>query len=102
MVERMLDGWLEAATTAATGTAGAGPDAPQSGLDVDASLLGEEATTALLDLAREAAHNVARPAAPLATFAAGLALGRSGGDLAELREVVARIVAAAAATGHAE
>jgi hypothetical protein len=34
----------------------------------------------LLDLARDAAHGVARPAAPLTTFLVGLAAGRSGGD----------------------
>jgi hypothetical protein len=39
---------------------------------------------------------VARPAAPLATFAAGLAIGRTGGGLAELRAVAGRVVAAAA------
>lgn len=86
----MLANWLSTATTAA----GTG--------EVDPSLLGEEATTLLLDLAREAAHNVARPAAPLATFAAGLALGRSGGDMAELQAVIARIVEAAQAAGKAE
>ncbi len=31
---------------------------------------------ALLDVAKDVAHNVARPAAPLTTFALGLALGR--------------------------
>ncbi|MGB0121233.1 MAG: DUF6457 domain-containing protein [Solirubrobacterales bacterium] len=31
---------------------------------------------ALLDLTRDVAHNVARPAAPLTTFVLGLALGR--------------------------
>lgn len=33
---------------------------------------------AILDLARDFAHNVARPAAPLTTFALGLAVGRRG------------------------
>jgi hypothetical protein len=32
----------------------------------------------LLDVARDAAHNVARPAAPLTTFMVGLAAGRNG------------------------
>ena len=86
----MLANWMSTAAAAA----GTG--------EVDASLLGEEATALLLDLAREAAHNVARPAAPLATFAAGLALGRSGGDLTELRAVVAGIVEAAQAAGKQE
>ncbi|RMI25832.1 DUF6457 domain-containing protein, partial [Streptomyces triticirhizae] len=39
-------------------------------LDVD--------TTALLDAARDAAHGVARPAAPLTTFLIGYAAGRTG------------------------
>jgi hypothetical protein len=80
-----VENWLSTASSAA------GLD------DVDGSLLGDDATTLLLDLAREAAHNVARPAAPLATFVAGLALGRSGGDIAELRAVIGRIVDAAQA-----
>ncbi len=33
-------------------------------------------TTAILDLARDAAHNVARPAAPVSAFILGLAVGR--------------------------
>ena len=32
----------------------------------------------VLDLARDAAHGVARPAAPLTTFLVGLAAGRQG------------------------
>lgn len=40
-------------------------------LDVD--------TAALLDLARDAAHGVARPAAPLTTFLVGYAAGRAAG-----------------------
>lgn len=34
----------------------------------------------LLDLARDAAHTVARPAAPVTTFLVGLAAGRAGGE----------------------
>ncbi|MEV7425424.1 MULTISPECIES: NTP transferase domain-containing protein [unclassified Streptomyces] len=41
-------------------------------LDVD--------THVLLDLARDAAHGVARPAAPLTTFLVGYAAGRAAGD----------------------
>lgn len=40
----------------------------------------EEMVHILLDLARDAAHTVARPAAPLTTFLAGVAVGR-GADL---------------------
>ncbi len=46
----------------------------------------------LLDVARDAAHGVARPAAPLTTFLVGYAAGRQGGGPAA--------VAAAAATAQ--
>lgn len=36
----------------------------------------EESITILLDLARDAAHEVVRPAAPLSTFLVGVAVGR--------------------------
>lgn len=55
-----------------------------------------EQQTALLDLARVAAHSVARPAAPLTTFLAGYALG-IGGSLDGLDSVVATLTAAAEA-----
>lgn len=45
----------------------------------------------LLDLARDAAHTVARPAAPVTTFLVGLAAGRAGGR----PEAVATAVATA-------
>lgn len=80
----MLEGWLLAAVEEA-GAAG-----------VDGGLLGDEAVSALLDLAREAAHGVARPAAPLAAFAAGLALGQRGGGMRELRVVIERLSSLAA------
>jgi hypothetical protein len=51
---------------------------------------------ALLDLARVAAHSVARPAAPLTTFLAGYALG-IGGGLDGLDSVVSALRAAAEA-----
>ena len=41
--------------------------------------------TMVLDLAREAAHGVARPAAPLTTFLVGLAAGRDGADAEAVR-----------------
>jgi hypothetical protein len=90
MVAAMLDRWLQTAA----GAAGADP--------VDPGLLSQDAVTLLLDLARDAAHGVARPAAPLATFAAGLALGRSGGGLDDLAAAVARVVAAAGEWAPAE
>jgi len=45
---------------------------------------------AVLDLARDAAHGVARPAAPLTCFVAGLAVGRGQ----PLAEAVAALTAA--------
>ena len=75
----MLDNWLKEAAAA---------------LEVspaDAAVLGEDAVTVLLDLARDAAHGVARPAAPLGTFVLGLAVGASGGDMAALRDFARRL-----------
>jgi len=40
---------------------------------------------AVLDLTRDVAHDVARPAAPLTTFALGLALGRLPADQFEVK-----------------
>ena len=51
----------------------------------------------LLDLARDAAHNVARPAAPLTTFLVGLAAGLRGGDAESVRApagIASRLAAA--------
>jgi hypothetical protein len=61
-------------------------------LGVDAGLVDRDL---LLGLAREAAHNVARPAAPLATFLAGYAAGRDGGGAAEVRATVEKVAALA-------
>ena len=74
----MLDTWLREASAA---------------LDCspDPTVLGEDAVTLLLDLARDAAHGVARPAAPLGTFVLGLAMGRSGGGIDDLRRFAARL-----------
>jgi hypothetical protein len=40
----------------------------------------------VLDLARDAAHSVTRPAAPLTTFLVGLAAGLRGADRAGITE----------------
>jgi phytoene dehydrogenase-like protein len=61
--------------------------------------LTEEQQAALLDLARVAAHSIARPAAPLTTFLAGYALG-AGGGLDGLGGVVSALSAAAEAHEH--
>ena len=45
----------------------------------------------LLDLTREVAHGVARPAAPLTAFLVGLAAGRAGGDAGAVADAVATI-----------
>ncbi|BDZ49752.1 hypothetical protein GCM10025867_19930 [Frondihabitans sucicola] len=52
---------------------------------------------AVLDLARDAAHGVARPAAPLTTFLVGLAAGLGGAspdDLARSFETARQLAAA--------
>ena len=74
----MLDDWLrEAAATLGVEVA-------------DAAVLGEEAATVLLDVTRDVAHGVARPAGPLSTFVLGLALG-SGGGIDDLRRLARRL-----------
>ncbi|KFF58879.1 hypothetical protein JF66_15345 [Cryobacterium sp. MLB-32] len=42
--------------------------------------------SALLDVARDVAHNVARPAAPLSTFLVGLAAAQNGGTRADVEK----------------
>lgn len=50
-------------------------------------------TDAILDLARDVAHAVERPAAPITAYLAGLAVGR-GADLADVsRRLTARATA---------
>ncbi|MFC9228239.1 DUF6457 domain-containing protein [Streptomyces decoyicus] len=63
-------------------------------LDVD--------TAALLDLARDAAHGVARPAAPLTTFLIGYAAGQQGRDVQELTERATALANRWAAEGAAD
>lgn len=105
MNEQPLLSWLRAAIRAASSAGLDNQVLDESLLDED--LLDQDAIEALLDLAREAAHGVERPAAPLATFAAGLVLGqrrRPLGDtgsegrrvaIEELRSVAAAIAEAA-------
>lgn len=45
----------------------------------------------ILDLARDVANGVARPAAPFSAFVAGLIAGRAGGSPEQVREAVAAI-----------
>jgi hypothetical protein len=79
MTEALSD-WLDRAVLA-TGTTNA------------RELVGEQVVQVVLDLARDAAHNITRPAAPIATFALGLAVA-SGASIAELESVAAKISAA--------
>ena len=70
MPDRTLEEWVTELTTAL--------DLPTDSVDV----------TLLLDLARDAAHGVARPAAPLTTFLVGLAAGRAGASSADVLAAV--------------
>lgn len=45
----------------------------------------------ILDLARTAAHNVARPAAPITTFLLGFAAGSTDADPDQLEALAARV-----------
>lgn len=45
----------------------------------------------ILDIAKVAAHNVVRPAAPLTTYLLGYAAGRADADADELEQLAIRI-----------
>jgi hypothetical protein len=47
-------------------------------------------TNAVLDLARDAAHNVDRPAAPVTTYVVGYAAAQRGGGAKAVAEVTQR------------
>ncbi|GAA2384446.1 NTP transferase domain-containing protein [Streptomyces glaucosporus] len=66
---RVLNEWMTAARA-------------ELGIDLDVD------TALLLDLARDAAHGVARPAAPLTTFLVGYAAARAGGSAEDVAEAV--------------
>ena len=51
----------------------------------------------LLDLTRDVAHGVARPAAPLTAFLLGLAAGKAGGGAEEVKTAAAQLTATLAA-----
>ncbi|MEU5434114.1 NTP transferase domain-containing protein [Streptomyces sp. NPDC020719] len=59
------------------------------GIDLDVD------TGVLLDLARDAAHGVARPAAPLTTFLVGYAAAKAGGEGTDVAEAARKAVALA-------
>ncbi|MDQ1746321.1 MAG: hypothetical protein QOD07_584 [Frankiaceae bacterium] len=65
-------------------------------LGLDPSVLDRDA---VLDLTKDVAHGVARPAAPLTAYLLGVAVGRTGlsepaADMAELVERVRALIAA--------
>ncbi|MET0779904.1 MAG: DUF6457 domain-containing protein [Microbacterium sp.] len=76
------------------------PEALDSWAEALRELLGLDADDIpiplILDLARDVAIGVARPAAPLSAFAAGLAAGRAGGTPQQVRTSVAEITSLAA------
>ncbi len=78
-----LDEWI----TTVAGALDLGEVSGESGTDVAA------VRAELLDLARDAAHGIARPAAPLTTFLLGVAVGRGGGLAANAAAIRALIPA---------
>jgi hypothetical protein len=50
----------------------------------------------ILELTKDVAHNVARPAAPLSAFVVGLAAGKAGGDADAVRAAATKLAALAA------
>lgn len=72
----VLDEWISAVKT-------------ELGVDLDVD------TAALLDLARDAAHGVARPAAPLTTFLVGYAAAQQGGSPEQVAEAARKATALA-------
>ncbi len=56
----------------------------------------------ILDLARDAAHEVERPAAPITTFLVGYAAALRGGSTADVEELVGRAQALAMKWGGDE
>ena len=62
----------------------------------DLGLEGEIDEGLVLDVAREAAHNVVRPAAPVSTYLLGYAAALAGGRPEDVERLAARVVALAA------
>jgi len=56
----------------------------------------------ILDLARDAAHQVERPAAPITTFLVGYAAALKGGGANDIEELAGRAMALAAKWGGDE
>lgn len=68
-------------------------------LGLDAAVLDRDA---ILDVARDVAHHVARPAAPLTTFLVGLAAGRAGASTESVRDAAATVTRLALARPSGE
>ena len=62
-----------------------------SGLAADLGVEQVLDVDAVLDLASDAAHGIMRPAAPLTTYLVGVAIGRAGGDPAQVAGVLERV-----------
>ena len=61
-------------------------------LAVDETLLDRDL---VLDLTKDVAHNVARPAAPLTAFVVGLAAGQAGATRESISQTVQKVAALA-------
>ena len=61
-------------------------------LMAELGLEGEIDEALVLDVAREAAHNVLRPAAPVSTYLLGYAAALAGGRPEDVERIAARIV----------
>jgi hypothetical protein len=66
-------------------------DAVCTELDLEDAIDRGQAREVVLDLARDVAHGVARPAAPVTAFLLGLAAGRSGDPKASLDELAGKV-----------
>ena len=60
-------------------------------LEITAVVSPEAMQSRVLDMSRDVAHQVARPAAPLTAYLLGLAAGRSGDPEATAEEFAARL-----------
>ncbi|WP_425308615.1 DUF6457 domain-containing protein [Ammonicoccus fulvus] len=69
-------------------------------LDTDFAM-DEESMHIILDLARDAAHGIARPAAPLTTFIIGLAVGQ-GASLGAAAAQATELIQATGGPGESE
>ena len=63
------------------------------GDELELTVDGDRVTRLVLDLARDVAHNVDRPAAPVTAYLLGLAAGRADDPVAATERAAARISA---------